>query len=160
MASLGNYTTTEAVRGCLGIDEDDCPDNFMIESNLSLELTVDLDGWLPTHAALYSAGTTGSPTSAQVGVSNRIKLYAQWFCANEMANRPMTVPQITTDGKAQFDRFKVDLVRLAALTAAKMGKYKAELDELVNNVQKPIGLPSSLVKAAIPSQDPITDAIQ
>lgn len=160
MANLGSYTTTEAIRGCLGIDQNDCPDGYMVDSKLDLELIVDLDDWLPTHAALYTAGTSGSPTNPQAAVAVRIALYSQWFCALEMANRPLTVPQITTDGKAQFDRFKVDLERLSALCAAKVVKYRAELQELVNNVKKPIGLPISLVQVAAPTQDPITEGIQ
>jgi len=160
MATLGDYTTTEAVRGCLGIDASDCPDAMMVDSNLDLELVLDLDSFLPTHAALYATGTGGGATAPQKAVSNRIKLYSQWFCALEMARRPLTVPQINTDGKAQFDRFKVDLERLAELCAIKVAKYRADLQELVNNVVKPVGLPISLVSAAQPTQDPITEAIQ
>lgn len=160
MANLGDYTTTDAVRGCLGIDASDCPDAYMIDSKLDLELVVDLDGFLPTHLTLFTTGTATGATTQQMAVSNRIMLYAQWFCALEMANRPLTVPQINTDGKAQFDRFKVDLERLSALCAIKVAKYRADLQELVNNVVKPLGLPISLVQAAQPTQDPITEAIQ
>lgn len=160
MANLGDYTTTEAVRGCLGIDASDCPDAYMLDSKLDLELALDLDSFLPTHAALYTTGTGIGATIPQKAVSNRITMYAQWFCALEMANRPLTVPQINTDGKAQFDRFKVDLERLSALCAVKVKKYRADLEELVNEVAKPLGLPISLVQVAQPTQDPITEAIQ
>lgn len=159
MASLGTYTTTEAVRGCLGIDADDCPDRYMLDSKVDLELKLDLDAWLATHAALYTAGTTGSPTAAQTAISDRIKLYAQWFCALEIANRPLTVPQITTDGKAQLDRFKIDLERLAQLAAAKVGKYKGELQQLVSATA--ITAPyANFVGVAVPGADPVTEVIQ
>ena len=160
MSSLGNYTTTEAVRGCLGVDESDMPDTMMVTSKLDLELVVELDSWLPTHATLYSDGVAGTPTTQQAAIALRIELYAQWFCAWEMSKRPLTVPQITTDGKAQFDRFKVDLERLTALCAEKVLKYKAELQELVLNITKPTGLPTALVSVATPTQDPITEGIQ
>lgn len=159
MASLGVYTTTEAVRGCLGVDANDVRDAYMLDSQLALELTLDLNGWLPTHATLYSSGTTGTPTAAQAAIANRIKLYAQWFCALEMANRPLTVPQITTDGKAQIDRFKVDLARVAELAAAKVARYKGELQELVDSIT-PVATYSSFVSVAAPGTDPVTEVIQ
>lgn len=159
MASLGTYTTTQAVRGCLGVDVDDCPDAYMLDSKVDLELKLDLDGWLPTHATLYTSGTTGSPTAAQTAISDRIKLYAQWFVALEFANRPLTVPHITTDGKAQIDRFKVDLSKVAGLAAAKVAKYKGELDSLVGGgaITAPY---ANYVSVATPGSDPVTEVIQ
>ena len=50
-AALTSYTNTAAVRACLGVDEQDCPDSILLDSNLSLELLVDLDEWLSGHAA-------------------------------------------------------------------------------------------------------------
>lgn len=159
MAALGTYTTTQAVRGCLGIDVDDCPDAYMVDSQVALELKLDLDGWLPTHSTLYTAGTTGSPTALQTAISDRIKLYAQWFVALEFANRPLTVPQINTDGKAQIDRFKVDLAAVAKLAAAKVAKYKGELVSLVGGgaVTAPY---ANYVSVATPGSDPVTEVIQ
>jgi hypothetical protein len=159
MASLGTYTTTDAVRGCLGIDVTDCPDNYMLDSKVELELKLDLDGWLPTHAALYTAGTTGSPSAAQTAISDRIKLYAQWFVALEFANRPLTVPQITTDGKAQLDRFKVNLKDVAQLASDKVAKYKGELLSAVGG--SPITAAyANFVSVATPGSDPVTEVIQ
>lgn len=159
MASIGAYTTTEAVRGCLGVDSNDVPDSYMLDSKLDLELKLDLDGWLPTHAALYSAGTTGTPSAADVAIAERITVYAQWFCTLEVANRPLTIPQITTDGKAQLDRFKVDLRRVAELAASKVGKYKGELVELVDAIAAPSAY-TSYVGVATPGADPVTEVIQ
>lgn len=161
MAALGNYTTTEAVRGCLGVDPNDCPDSLMIDSRLDLELKVNLGGWLPDHATLYAAGTaSGAPAEAEA-ISDRLVLYSQWFCALEVANRPMTVPQITTDGKAQIDRFKVDLKRVSDLCAAKVAQYRSELEQLVNG-ETPVvaGLPTTLLTTSLPDADPITEGLQ
>lgn len=159
MAALGDYTTTEAVRGCLGVDLNDMPDHYMVDSKLDVELKLDLDGWLPTHAALYAAGVAPGATAADVAKGVRIALYAQWFCAAEMAKRPLSVPQITTDGKAQIDRFKVDLEKVAALATFKVSQYRAELDLLVNGTAIPTGV-ISYVGIGVPSQDPITEGLQ
>lgn len=158
MAALGTYTTTQAVRGCLGVDANDCPDAYMVDSLLDVELLIDLGRWLPTHATLYSEGTTGTPTAAQSTIANCIKLYAQWFCALEMTKRPLTVPQIATDGKAQLDRFKVDLERLTNLAAGQVAKYRDLLVELVDGETPAVGLGISLVSVAAPGSDPIVDS--
>ena len=159
MANLGSYTTTEAVRGCLGVDEDDIPDAYMVDSKLDVELTVDLDSWLATHAALYAAGTAVSPTAEEAAIAAKISLYAQWFCALELANRPMTLPQNNSDGKAQFTRFKVDFAKVAELAAAKVAKYRAALAEDVGSggTATPV---ISLLSVGVPSVDPITEGLQ
>jgi hypothetical protein len=158
MTALGSYTTTEAVRGCLGVDANDVPDRYMVDSLVALELSLDLDGWLPTHAALYTAGTTGSPTTAAQAIANRIKLYAQWFITLEFANRPFTVPHITTDGKAQIDRFKIDLADVARLAAEKVAKYKGELQG--EDGVAAIAPYADYVSVATPGADPVTEVIQ
>jgi hypothetical protein len=92
-------------------------------------------------------------------VAIRMALYSQWFCALEMANRPLTVPQITSDGKAQVDRFKVDLARVSELAAKKKAQYRALLDELVNAITAPDGV-IGYIGIGVPTQDPITEGIQ
>ncbi len=159
MANLGSYTTTEAVRGCLGVDQDDIPDEYMVDSKLDVELKLDLDSWLAAHAALYTAGTTGSPSADAAAKAARISLYAQWFCALEMANRPMTLPQNNSDGKAQFTRFKVDFAKVAALAAIKVAKYRGELAALVGSggTATPV---INLVGVGVPTDDPILTGLQ
>jgi len=158
MTALGNYTTTDAVRGCLGVDANDVPDRYMLDSQVDLELSLDLDGWLPTHATLFTAGTTGTPSAAAKAIADRIKLYAQWFVALEFANRPFAVPYITTDGKAQIDRFKIDLKDVAALAASKVAKYKGELSEADGGAA--IAPYANYVSVAVPGTDPVTEVIQ
>ena len=159
MAALGTYTNTDAVRGCLGVDQDDCPDRYMVDSQVALELSLDLDGWLPTHATLFTAGTTGTPLPAAKAIADRIKLYAQWFVTLEFANRPLAVPQIVTDGKAQLDRFKVDLSKVAELAAGKVAKYKNELQGAVDGSQT-VAPYTNYVNVATPGADPVTEVIQ
>jgi hypothetical protein len=159
MTALGSYTNTDAVRGCLGVDQDDCPDRYMVDSQVALELSLDLDGWLPTHAALFTAGTTGTPSTAAKAIADRLKLYAQWFVALEFANRPLAVPQIVTDGKAQLDRFKVDLSKVAELAAQKVAKYKGELQGAVDGSQN-LAPYTNYVSVATPGADPVTEVIQ
>ena len=155
MAQVTSYATTEAIRGCLGIDEQDCPDRVIIDSRLELELEVDLDGWLSAHDTLYAAGILSGATADEKRVKNYILLYAQWFCAYEMASRFLLTPQIVSDGKNQINRFaKIDLDKVKDLAAARMAKYKTLLDEDVNGAVTSI---PSLLAISVPEFDPVTN---
>ncbi len=159
MAELGTYTTTEAVRACLGVDDNDCGDAVMVDSLLDVELTVNLDSWLPTHAALFAAGTATGAVTAAVRQANLIKLYAQWWCAKELAARQLLAPQLSTDGKARLDRFKVDLEMVEAKAYARCAQYQNLLRESVaETTATAAGL--NLVLVAQPGADPITTSIQ
>ncbi len=157
MAALTSYTSTAAVRACLGVDDQDCPDAVLVDSNLALELMVDLDEWLSSHATIYSDGTTGSPTTEEIRLKNLLVLYAQWFCAYELANRFLTIPQIVSDGKNQMNRFaKIDLSKVAELSGARRQKYRAALDTAVNSAPDyTSGI--ALMQVSIPDYDPVTN---
>lgn len=155
MAQVTPYTNTAAIRGCLGIDAQDCTDDMIITSNLELELEVDLDGWLPTHAAIYDAGKVSTATADERHQLNLLQLYAQWFCAFEMVSRQLLVPQIVTDGKNQMNRFGIDLKEAKAEAAARMAKYRGLLDEEVNGATAVSALP--LVAISTPAYDPVTN---
>ncbi len=159
MAELGSYTTTEAVRGCLGVDASDCGDEVMVDSLLDVELVVNLDGWAPTHAAIFSAGGLTGASAAAVRSRNLIKLYAQWWCAKEVAARNLLVPQLSTDGKARLDRFKIDLELVEQKAASRCAQYQNLLREALGEATvSAAGL--NFVLAAPPASDPITTSIQ
>ena len=158
MSQITSYTTTEAIRASLGIDAEDCPDSYMENSNLELELLVDLDGWLPTHATIFSDGNQATPLAAQRRARDVLVLYSQWFCAYEMAKRFLTFPQIVSDGKNQLNRFpKVDLEKVAEMAAAQMAKYKGILEEEVLE-QTPSYTPNILI-VSTPADDPVSDVL-
>jgi len=155
MIQVTRYTTSDAIRGSLGVDPQDCSDEVIASSNLEVELEVDLDGWLPTHDTLFTAGAATGATGAEKTTKNLILLYAQWFCAFELASRFLLFPQIVTDGKNQMNRFaKVDLDRVKDLAASRMNKYRKSLDELVNSSSEGV-LP--IVSISTPSFDPVTN---
>lgn len=157
MQTVTNYTTTDAIRGCLGIDEDDCTDDTIVNSNLHKELLVDLDDWLPTHSTLFDAGKTSTATATDKRIQNLIALYSQWFCAYEVACRFLLVPQIVTDGKAQMNRYpNFKLEEMANQAAARRDKYRSLLDQEVNDAPDPIGS-AALFSVVVPDYDPVTN---
>lgn len=156
MAQLGLYTTTEAVRACLGIDVSDCSDAVMVDSQLDAELEVDLGGWLPTHSAIHTAGAASDATAEERLNSTLLSLYAQWFCAAELADRFMLVPQIYSDGKNQMNRYaKVDLERMAGKAKERRARYRSELDEAVNAAPTALST-ATVVAISSPDYDPVT----
>jgi len=155
MTQVSAYTTAEAIRGSIGVDTEDCPDNLIVDSNLELEIEVDLDGWLPTHATIFSEGNEAAATITQKLYKNYLVLYAQWFGAYEMASRFLLVPQIVSDGKNQINRFaNVELEKVKLEAAARMAKYRGLLDEAINGGET-ASIPVLLRSA--PGYDPVTN---
>lgn len=159
MAQLGIYTTTEAVRACLGLDLNDCDDSVMLDSLLDIELNVNLNSWLPAHATLFAAGGLTGATDPQKYTRSLIILFAQWWCAKEIAARRLLVPQVNTDGKASLSRFKIDLIEAESKAASRAAAYQNALVEDQGSTPVTVGS-LSLVLAAQPSVDPITASIQ
>jgi len=158
MAAVTAYTTTQAIRASLGMDDADCPDAMMTDSRLDLELRVDLDSWLPTHATLYADGEAGGATAAEQALKDYLLLYAQWFCAHEMAERFLLAPQIVSDGKSQINRFpRIELEQVADRASSRRAKYRALLDEAVNGAEPSTAQTSSLLVVSTPTYDPVTN---
>lgn len=149
------YTSCEAIRGCLGIDANDCPDRVMLDSNLALEIEIDLDAWLPTHDAIMDAYGPSS-TADQRKQGSLLTLYCQWYGASLLARRPHLVLQVMADGKNRGERFDVDLLALAASAAQWAAKYKQDLQvALDTTVTRAQGF--ALAVVSVPDLDPVTE---
>lgn len=156
MVQVTQYTDTDAIRGSLGADASDVGDQLISSSNIELELLVDLDTWLPTHAAVFLAGNQPAASDADVAKKNYIRLYSQWFCAYELASRFLLFPQIISDGKNQMNRFaQIDLDKVKGNASARMAKYRGLLNASVNLVAASGGV--AIVKKSVPDFDPVTN---
>lgn len=149
------YTSCEAVRACLGLDPNDCPDRVLIDSNLALELELDLDGWASTHAAIFDANIPGA-TSQDRRRGNLLALYCQWFCAVQVARRHLLFLQVSADGKNRAERFDVDFAAMATMAEGMASKYKTELATDLEPTTAAPGL-FGLVVLSVPGIDPITE---
>jgi hypothetical protein len=157
MAELGKYTDTDAVRACLGIDAQDCPDAYMVDSLVEVELTVALDDWLPTHETIYTDGKAAAATDTQKRQKSLLGLYSQWFCAAEMSARLLTFLRTTSDGKNQAVRYDVDLEKVRKAAEGKMAKYQGVLDVEVNGASDTSTSPGSLLSLSLPTSDTVLD---
>jgi hypothetical protein len=149
------YTTTDAVRGALGLTPRDIPDSSLIDQQLALELEADLFGWMPTHAGIYATGTGPGATAAQKLQAAYIQLYAQWFCAAiVVTNMTLGIPMMISDGKSELQRFPtLDLEALMARVTARRDLYKTQLAE--SEGQQAV-TSASIVQRGVPDYDPVT----
>jgi len=103
MAQIGSpvvFTSTEAVRGALGIDQTDIADQSILNAALDVELGLDLYTWCPD----YGAKLTVDPDSAtpeQLLMKAALTTYAKWFCAAEFARNAAGSPAARTETARQ-----------------------------------------------------------
>lgn len=149
------YTTTDAVRGAIGLTPSDIPDSSLIDQQLALELEADLASWLPTHATIYAAGLDAGATATQKLNTAYIQLYSQWFCASMLvAQMTLGIPMRVSDGKTEMQRFpSLDLEALMERVAARSALYKARLAE--SEGQQAV-LSTTIMSIGIPDYDPVT----
>ena len=126
------YTDTDKIRSALGVDDEDIGDAQITDRNLDKELRLDLVSWLPTHAALYTSGTSVSATDSEQMTSDALVLYSTYFCAVLMVSAlRLAAPQQVSDGKNSLTRFPtIDWQRLDSDLRAGMARAKAAILKL------------------------------
>lgn len=60
MLPVTPYTNTDAIRGCLGVTDDELLDEMIVNARFDLQLESDLDQWLPGHSLLKDAADAAS----------------------------------------------------------------------------------------------------
>jgi len=147
------YTTTEAVRSAIGLDDNDVPDSVLVDQDLALQIKVELETWLTSHATVKSEGEAQGATAEQIRLWEWLQLYCLWWGAYLLASAPYAVPLLHHDGKSQVRRFNVDSERVAEHAAAQAAKYRRLLEEELSlNVAKPL----PILSKSKPSYDPVT----
>jgi hypothetical protein len=151
------YTTTDAIRGCFGITDNELLDEFFVNQRMDLQLELDLDSWVSTHATIYSEGIAESPTAEQTKKWNYLQLYSQWFCAElSIVLMQSALPSQITDGKAGITRGKTNYEALSSRALFEKEKYKTWLTDLIaDTTTVPTG--PSLFSSVEPGYDPVTD---
>lgn len=149
------YTDSDKVRAAAGIDDADISDADLTASSIAEELTVDLNGWCPTHASIQAAGTAPSPTAAEANQWLLLQLYCQFMGAAIVAGQAYRILQKITDGKNQQARYNSlhwDEVQKALYEKA--AKYRKLLEEALGTAGAAVDYP--VMSASVPTFDPIT----
>lgn len=159
MANIGTdpkFTTTEAVRGALGVDDTDLPDQTILSSDLDVELALDLSSWLVSWKTKIDPATPA--TEDQLLLQKAIQTYCKWWCAAEYANRVLAHIQLYGDGKAEMRRFtNFEWEALIAYCSGKAGYYKDMVLELDPESESPTAEAYGLISGGIPTHDPVTN---
>lgn len=158
MAQIGTsaaFTTTEAVRGALGVDAIDLKDQQILDAELDIELGIDLASWCPDFAAKLSPADPA--TVDQLQLQAALRSYCKWYCALEYIRKPLAFVQLASDGKAEQRRFtNVDWEKMAEYCAAKVQTYRAAVAALDPTATKASGSYGLLARVP-PLYDPITN---
>lgn len=158
MAQIGTnpaLTTTDAVRGALGIDVTDIPDQTILNAELDTELGLDLASWLPNWKTKIDPAT---PDDDQATLAAAIKTYCKWWCAAEFTRKLLAHIQLYGDGKAELRRFtnwKWD--DLIANAQAKVDFFKSLIGDLDDEVEPPASNAYGLISGGVPTHDPVTN---
>jgi hypothetical protein len=154
--SVTDYADSDKVRGILGLTVSELSDTQVTNAMLAESLLSDLDEWLPTHATVYSDGTSGSQTAQQLANLRNLQLYSAYYCASRIDMLKLYVPQSVTNGKDAFKRFEgADFTELAARLLAEAGKYRDLLEDAVNGTEATGRV--ALIGLSIPDYDPVTN---
>lgn len=152
-APVTNYSTTDAVRACLGITDNEMSDADLDAMDLDVSVLAELEDWLPTHSVHWAASKGAAPTATEIAVGRRISLYVNWIGALHAIRAYLAVPHEISDGKAKISRFAKEGATLMEEKARRVsGKYKNEIQKL-NGVTPSTATVMGLAK---PSFDPIT----
>lgn len=154
VVKITEYTDTDKIRSALGFDASDARDALLSAAGLDISLEHDLDEWLPTHAAIWAAGTAGTVTASEKKLAQALGMYAQWFCAHLVASKQMLFIQIFSDGKSQMNRFDIDVDSVRLMCEAERNAWKDKLQEL--DGQTPTASSFNPVGISTPTFDPIT----
>jgi hypothetical protein len=120
------HTNTDKVRSVLGVDAKDVTDLQITDRDIEKELLLDLLSWVPTHATLYTTGTTSYANSTDKSIADAIGLYCTYFCSILMLKSlQLATPQTVSDGKNSMNRFAtMDWSGLASHLKERAAFYK------------------------------------
>lgn len=160
MAQIGDnptFTTTEAVRGALGIDATDINDQTILNAQLDVELGLDLGSWLPSWKTKIAPADP--VTDEQDTLAKAITTYCKWWCAADFVRKYLAHVQLYGDGKAELRRFtNFDWEQLAANAQSKADYYKAMIKDLDPDIDTTQEIDAyGLISGGIPTHDPVTN---
>ena len=147
------YSTTEAIRSAIGMQDIELPDAVFTDQDLAVQMRTSLYGFVPAHATLYAAGEEVGATDQEVYIRDLLSQYCMFFGAVRMLESPWHARKQVSDGKSQVQRFDIDWLELLKNLKAKLKEVADLLDEQVNGSVD--GIP--YFGLARPDYDPVTN---
>lgn len=152
------FTSTEAIRGALGVDATDLSDSRITEAELDVELVLDLSQWITNWELKLSPVDPVSPEQKRLQLA--LQTYCKWFCALEYLQRPLSFAQLNGDGKAEIRRFtNFDWEQLIASATLKVATYRGLVASLDPDApaDEEVTATFVLASATSPDYDPVTN---
>lgn len=149
------YTTSNAIRACIGVTDKELSDAQLTDLNLGTQLSLDLDEVYPDHATAKTEGEAGGATALQLKTWNLIKMYSQYQGAAFMLpGLQNLIPQKLADAGFEMQRFTKDnLDKTKAEILGMRDKYRSAIAELLG--ETPYEAYSVLVRVT-PTYNPVT----
>jgi hypothetical protein len=154
MASLTPYTTTDAVRGALGVDAVEIPDARMVDRGLDTEMLLWASGKGLDHAAVKTAADAAPTGVVEQADYQRLCLAFMYLGASLVAESPIQFMLSIGDGKNQMKRY--DGVDWAELAKSLRGKADSLLAGITTFVP-PVAPGFKMMSRATPTTDPVTN---
>lgn len=150
---LTRYTSTEAIRAVLGVNEVELEDSSMAAQNLDIQILLELDSRAPGHGDKADLAVGAAPTAGQVADLQRLRLAAQYLGAWVIARNPILFMQEIGDGKNKSKRFgTVDWNELARSLLEEAQRHLDQLSDSTGTAAGPV-----LIGIASPTRDPVTN---
>lgn len=135
------YTTSDKIRACIGCDEQDLPDDVVLNKDLDLLMLERLDTVYPTHE---------DDVDADEVLERRLKLWCMYFGAlTILEDSTLSIAQKIQSNTDQLVRFNTDF----ELLKTELRRKLQDLETAINATLAPATF--NLVGAATPDYDPI-----
>lgn len=132
------YTTTDAIRGAIGVDDSDIEDSIITGQDMELQMEYELLKFMPDH----------EDQSIDELVEMKLKLWCMWFGALRLAESPLATPKRLGTGKDEYERFNVDWEMLRS-------RARSKLSELAKELTPTYSASNTVMGKATPDYNPI-----
>lgn len=137
------YTSTNAIRSSIGIDENDISDGMLLACNLDLLMLERLEEILPNYEAVFDGSDAGE---------RRLKLWCQYFGALALLeDASLGIPQKIQANNDQLSRFTLDFEAIKNSLRARLAAIQVKMVAVPTLPVTP-----TLFSKSSPDFDPIT----
>ncbi len=134
-------TSTDQIRGAIGLEEADIPDYIITSRNLALEMEIQLAEILPGYDSVSVEAT-----------ENQMKLWCMYWGALQMVTTGrLAIMQSGSANQDDMKRFDINWDQLVA-------SLKGKLEEIEDILDPSSGSGITIMSSAVPDYDPITDS--
>ena len=136
------YTTTNAIRSVIGLDDNDVSDAMILNQNMSDWMQIDLEEFMPDHATDTLVAAT----------MTRVRVWCQlWGALKLITLGPLGIPQRFSANQDELQRYaNIDWKGLEERLRSQLNDLQGKLTPTTPSAT------FSIMGKAVPSYDPIT----